>query len=81
MDRFSVNSAFAFVPPVPYLTTEAKDVLEGVEKVAKSDLEQRINHWHHDLRTIFILLDQHHPDIDRAKRLIEEMADEMYREL
>jgi hypothetical protein len=40
-----------------------------------------IEHWHHDLTTVDILLDQDPPDVDRARRLLDEVRQEMYRRL
>lgn len=48
---------------------------EAALKEAKAPLE----HWHHDLDTISILLDEHRPDVRRAADLIQEIQREMER--
>lgn len=40
-----------------------------------------LDHWHHDLETVDILLEQHPPDIHRARQILGDIRQEIYRGL
>lgn len=48
---------------------------ESAVKEARAPIE----HWRHDLETILILLEEHHPDVRRSSDLIREIQREMER--
>lgn len=78
------REAASHIHPVRAVTPDEIDemVKEMVgQKTAKVAGPDHVAHWHHDLNTILHFLDDQPPQIDRAKRMIEEVAEEMYRTL
>lgn len=66
---------------------EIRDAIAKVTEVSdRKEIRAAVNdipldHWHHDLETIRILLHQDPPDVERARRLAEDIGQEIYREM
>jgi len=78
MSLFNQNSAFHDSYARNVSRQMAFPPLEEAPLTRISSESPPIEHWHHDLETIDILLDQDDPDVDRARRMIDEIRREMY---
>lgn len=53
--------------------------LEQTKTSAVKEAKAPIEHWHHDIETILILLEERHPDVRRSSDLLREIQREMDR--
>ncbi len=75
---FSKNSAFE-QERLQRLEREAHPLYKMAnDKVELATPAPPFENWHHDLVTIDVLLDQHPPELHRARELLAEVADEIH---
>jgi hypothetical protein len=80
--KFAKNSAFKQQDDLHEASQrfiqESKRLAEKRVEPTEEKVEVPFKHWHHDLMTIEVLLGQSPPEIERARDLLLEVADEIH---